>query len=63
MNKVTIGNYTISEIEEPICPAYASEKTRKRFIAWNTWNGFGRRPGYPAAALKKDKLAAKGSNK
>ena len=60
MNEVKIGKYTISEIEEPICPAYASEKTRLRFGAWANWDGYGRRPGYPAAALKKDKLAAKG---
>jgi len=61
MNEVKLGKYTISEIEEPVCPNYASARTRSRFDAWAKWNGYGRRPGYPAAALKKDKLAAKGS--
>ena len=58
-NSIKLGKYEISEIEKPVCPAYASERTKKRFEAWATWDGYGRRPGYPRAQLKKERAAAK----
>ena len=47
---------TIVEIKKPVCPPYATERTRARWTAWATWDGYGRRPGYPAAALAADDI-------
>lgn len=45
----------IVEIKKPVCPAYASPRTRERFAAWAEWNGYGRRPAYPEARLIKER--------
>lgn len=46
-------------IEKPVCPACAGQRTRARFAAWAEWDGYGRRPGYPKAAILKDRTTKK----